>query len=203
MKKLLSIIMALILGVGGIMMGSINAGATGPIDITTAFSDPNFRAEVYKAIGKTAPAAIYDTDVARVMTLNLRGKNIQSLAGLQFFIDLEYLGCSKNKLTSLPVLPPNLKKIYCYANQLTSIDVTGVTALELLNCSGNYIKSKSDIRGLSDDTKLYFDRQKYEYIHIWGVCTDFPKDHWFSWFALIALGGWAWMWLLTYDNMEL
>jgi hypothetical protein len=52
------------------------------------------------------------------------------------------LWCFENQLTSLDVSGCTaLTKLHCYKNQLTSLDVSGCAALEFLNCSNNQLKS--------------------------------------------------------------
>ncbi len=46
-----------------------------------------------------------------ISTLDISSKDIEYLPDLTRFKNLEVLSCSNNQLTSLPTLPPNLKKI--------------------------------------------------------------------------------------------
>jgi len=172
MKRALSILLSVFLMAG--LLLSITTNAAG-VDITAAFIDPNFRAEVYRTIGKTAPEPIYDTDVAGVTGLYVHKTQIQSLAGLEYFVGLETLYCFSNQLTSLPALPVGLKTIWCEDNQLTSlpalppglealkcydnlltgIDVTGLNGLTYLRCDYNNMQDKSDIIGLRDGIPVF------------------------------------------------
>ena len=95
-------------------------------DITAAFTDPNFLAAVYEAIGKNSPEPIYDTDVSSVATLEIDSRNIESLAGLEHFRALSVLDCSNN--------------------QLNAFDVTGL-ALTRLDCRWNNMADESKVKG--------------------------------------------------------
>jgi len=173
MKKLFAVLFAAIL----LCLALPLAASAAPTDITAKFADTAFKAKVYEAIGKTAPAKIYDTDVAGIEFLNIPGADIggglydgtiQSLAGLEYFTGLKGLYCFGNKLTSLPALPVGLIDLYCYANQLTSLpalpaglanlycqdnrltglDVTGLT-LSRIRCDKNNMKSQADVKGFT------------------------------------------------------
>lgn len=112
--------------------------AAEPVDITADFTDDNFKAEVYKCIGKTAPDAIYDTDVANIRQLVVDEKGISDLSGIENFTSLLALSCNTNELTTLDVTSlPQLKVLYCSNNDLTDLKVQGNLKLELIDCKYN------------------------------------------------------------------
>lgn len=77
-----------------------------------------------------------------VTILDLQNKNITSLAGIEYFTDLETLDCMGNQLTTLDVTKlTKLKFLVCNDNQLTALDVTGLTSLTDLECNGNQLVS--------------------------------------------------------------
>lgn len=70
--------------------------------------------------------------------LDLPNKNITSLAGIEYFTDLEFLDCSGNQLTTLDVTGlTSLTDLECNDNQLVSLDVSTLEELKLLWCHGN------------------------------------------------------------------
>lgn len=86
--------------------------------------------------------------------LYLRNKNITSLAGIEYFTDLETLDCMGNQLTTLDVTKlTSLMFLVCNDNQLTALDVTGLTSLKNLFCSGNQLTTL-DVTGLTSLTDL-------------------------------------------------
>ena len=88
-----------------------------------------------------------------VTFLDLHNKNITSLAGIEYFTDLEALDCSGNQLTTLDVTKlTSLMFLVCNDNQLTTLDVTKLTDLETLDCRGNQLTTL-DVTKL---TKLMF-----------------------------------------------
>ena len=89
-----------------------------------------------------------------VSFLDLRNKNITSLAGIEYFTDLETLDCMGNQLTTLDVTKlTSLMFLVCNDNQLTALDVTGLTSLKNLLCSGNQLTTL-DVTGLTSLTDL-------------------------------------------------
>lgn len=89
-----------------------------------------------------------------VAFLDLQNKNITSLAGIEYFTDLETLDCMGNQLTTLDVTKlTKLKFLVCNDNQLTALDVTGLTSLKNLFCSDNQLTTL-DVTGLTSLTDL-------------------------------------------------
>ena len=124
---------------GDVAEQNVKTGAAGT-DITSKFTDANFLAEVRSRIGKAADARIYDTDLASVLVLNVRYKNIASLAGIEYFTALQDLDCAGNQLTSLDVSKNTaLQDLYCSSNQLTALDVSKNTTLTELRCNNNQL----------------------------------------------------------------
>jgi len=102
MKKILSVLLVIMMVMGVGVCATVGASAAGT-DITDKFTDSNFRAAVYETIGKAAPEPILDTDVAGITILEVEGKNILSLAGLEHFTDLVTLNCSNTSLQYFPI----------------------------------------------------------------------------------------------------
>ncbi|MEM5768851.1 MAG: hypothetical protein AAGU32_11285, partial [Bacillota bacterium] len=140
-------------------------------EITGDFTDANFLAEVRTALGKGASDPICDTDnFASVTSLNVSGKNISSLAGIEYFTALTSLNCSDNYLESLDVSNNTaLTSLNCGFNQLTSLDVSGNTALTSLNCGYNQIPSLD----VSNNTNLTWLDCKYNYMPDESAVTGF------------------------------
>jgi len=126
-------------------------GTIAPVDITQSFSDPVFKAHVYRLIGKSEPQRILDYDVDYITELRLYNKNIRSLSGIEHFISLTYLDCSNNLLETLDLSHNTaLKWINCINNQLTSLNVTNCAELLSLDCYANQLSALD----LARSTKL-------------------------------------------------
>lgn len=61
-----------------------------------------------------------------------------TLAGIEYFPDLEVLDCSNNGLAELDITKnQKLKELYCNMNNLDKLDISKNTKLEVLDCSNN------------------------------------------------------------------
>ena len=112
------------------------------IDInTTNFPDANFRNYLLsQSYGQDG--VLTDKEIQGITYISVSSKNISSLKGIEFFTALKELWCYVNQLTSLDVSKnTELTKLICYANQLTSLDVSKNTALTALDCQSNPLKS--------------------------------------------------------------
>ena len=70
--------------------------------------------------------------------INVHNKNISDLTGIEEFTSLIYLYCYDNQLTSLDVSNCSaLTYLYCNDNQLIYLDVSNCSNLILLDCSNN------------------------------------------------------------------
>jgi hypothetical protein len=76
-----------------------------------------------------------------VTYLDVSGKDISDMTGIESFVNLEVLDCAENRLTTLDVSGNTaLKKLYCSYNFITRLDVTECTLLSRLSCSNNRLK---------------------------------------------------------------
>ena len=75
-----------------------------------------------------------------ISILNISYKGIKSLPDLTRFKNLKELYCYDNELTSLPTLPQNIEYLYCDNNKLTSLPNLP-QKLEELDCYNNKLTS--------------------------------------------------------------
>ena len=120
----------------------------------TSVPDKNFREWLLnRSYGKDA--LLTEEENANVKSINVWGKSIQSLRGIECFIALTELNCTDNQLTSLDVSKNTaLTSLKCYNNQLTSLNVSGCTVLTSLDCYSNQLTSL-DVSGCTVLTSLY------------------------------------------------
>ena len=105
------------------------------------FPDPNFcnylLCQSYGADGD-----ITDEEFANITSLSVSGRKIKSLQGIEYFTALTSLYCYNNQLTSLDLSGCTaLSYLSCDSNQLTSLDLSGCTALTELYCYANQLTS--------------------------------------------------------------
>ena len=105
------------------------------------FQDETFR-EYLKQFDKDDDTFLSTDERNAVKEINVANKNISNLYGIQFFPNLEKLDCDQNNLSSLDVSQnPALKYLYCEQNNLSSLDVSSNSALKYLHCTRNNLSS--------------------------------------------------------------
>ncbi len=110
-----------------------------PEDVVISFRDANFEVAVRGIIQKPT-GDIMQSDVAKVVVLDVTERDIADLSGIEYFTALEKLHCDSNQLTALDVSKNTaLIELDCSSNQLTTLDLHNNTALDLLWCFGNKI----------------------------------------------------------------
>ena len=112
------------------------AGVGIAIDATN-FPDENFR-NLILAQSYGADGFLSDTEIAGILMIDVSQKNISDLKGIEFFTALQMLYCYGNQLTTLDISKNTaLELLNCCRNQLTTLDVSKNTALDILDCSSN------------------------------------------------------------------
>ncbi|GEM_PF-970598 len=115
----------------------------------TQIPDDNFeQALIDLGIDNGAPDnQVLTANIEYLTTLNVSGKNIESLQGIKAFLSLVELDCSNNYLDALDVSDmQNLEKLFCSSNYFLTNDPTninsvlntaGTTSLKQLFCADN------------------------------------------------------------------
>ena len=79
-------------------------------------------------------------DKSLITELDISVQNLTELPDLNEYTNLKRLYCEANELTSLPELPKSLEQLSCYDNNLTSLPELP-NSLEYLNCKYNKLTS--------------------------------------------------------------
>jgi len=136
MKRTISILLALCLMAGLLATPVFAAGE----DISAVFTDPNFLAGIYDALGKQPGEPIAAEECAEVKVLRLHDRGIKSLAGIEYFTGLKELDCSNNWLTTLDTTQnERLELLYCDDNELTALNLAKNTRLKYLDVGSNQL----------------------------------------------------------------
>ncbi|MDR3240224.1 MAG: leucine-rich repeat domain-containing protein, partial [Clostridiales bacterium] len=134
-----------------------NVAPMAAIEITflEAFPDANFRAVVLDLLrdevvlrvdsiirGDSDLITVSDRDtLAGIDELDIAGREIADLTGIEYFTGLETLYCDDNQLTSLDLSGnPNLKTLTCENNALEELNVSACFYLEELRCAHNALR---------------------------------------------------------------
>ena len=113
------------------------------------FPDDSFRnyIKTYKAGGRDVLTV---EEQRKVETIEVEGKNISSLRGIEAFPNLTELKCGNNSIQKLDLRQnPKLKTLKCNKNQLTQLDLSKNPDIDYLNCSENQLK-QLDVSHLKD-----------------------------------------------------
>lgn len=97
--------------------------------------------------------------------------NISDLTGVEAFINLTQLHCYNNNLTSLDLGGlTNLNALYCYGNQLTSLNLDGDYNLTIIDCYENQLTSL-DVSGLSNLYELFCNDNQLTSLQLAGTTS--------------------------------
>lgn len=119
----------------------------------TFIPDNNFEQALIDLGLDTAPLDnfVSTASISGLSNLDLAGKNISDLTGIEDFSALSSLDCSDNQLNVLNISQnTSLTEIYCSNNQLTNLDVNQLTALVRLWCFSNQLQNLN----ITQNTKL-------------------------------------------------
>ena len=94
----------------------------------------------YHTIDINGDGEIQVSEAQAIKWLKVNVSGISSLTGIEAFTNLIYLDCSSNQLTVLDVTQnTQLQMLYCFGNQLTTLDVTQNSQLQELRCDSNQL----------------------------------------------------------------
>ena len=129
----------------------------GPVYITDAnVPDKTFREYLLKQFDKDGNGVMTPAERYAVTEIDVNSKNITSLKGIEFFPNLKKLDCGHNRLTSLDVSKnTELTYLKCSYNRMTELDVSKNTELTYLDCGYNRL-TELDVSQNTKLTELYF-----------------------------------------------
>ena len=156
-KRLLSISASITLCLSMIFNGNISKladaingdiivsaqAADGDVEInSTNFPDDNFRNWIISNITGANDNVLTQEERANVTDIDISDKNICTLKGIEYFTELAWLFCFSNQLSSLDLSNNReLTGLFCFSNHLSSLDVSNNRSIIQLNCSDNSLSS--------------------------------------------------------------
>ena len=129
------------------------------------FPDPNFRKYIktYKAGGRDVLTV---EERSKVETIEVEGKNISRLEGIEAFPNLKVLNCGSNSIQKLDLRQnPELEKLICNKNQLTQLDLSKNPKIYHLICSWNQLE-QLDVSNLKDLVTLDCSHNDLEQLNV-------------------------------------
>ncbi len=119
----------------------------------TAIPDPNFEQALIDLGLDVAPinGLVPTANLINVTNLNVSGKSISNLTGIEAFANLTVLNCADNLLSNLNVSQnTKLTQLFCSNNQLPAIHVSNLIDLNIFWCANNQITTLD----VAQNTKL-------------------------------------------------
>ena len=103
----------------------------------TNFPDANFRSFLTSQTYGT-DGVLTSSEISSINRIDVGGRAIQDLTGIEYFTELTVLNCYKNKLRRLDLSQNNkLGILNCYTNQLSSLRVSPNAPLAQVKCYEN------------------------------------------------------------------
>ena len=110
----------------------------------TNFPDAKFREQMQSySYDVNSDGFLSDEEISDITNLSLYGREISSLQGIEYLINLEYLHCNTLGIKEFNLSGLlNLKELeWLYNDQIDSLDLSGLQNLESLICSSNQLTS--------------------------------------------------------------
>lgn len=105
------------------------------------FPDEKFRSYVADVADADGDGMLSAEERAAVSEMDVSGRGIETLSGIEYFGSLSYLDCGNNNLSELDVSENGrLGTLICSNNELTALSLTQNRALTNLDCSHNLIE---------------------------------------------------------------
>lgn len=113
-----------------------------PGDVCSCMDDLQFMKYCYEKFDINKDAKVSKAEANAVFELNVDGCNIKSLTGIEYFTRLRRLNCYDNQLTSLNLsYNINLEELICSRNKLSVLKLPKNSVLTDLSCSYNQLSS--------------------------------------------------------------
>jgi Leucine-rich repeat (LRR) protein len=128
-----------------------------PTNQIASTQTPNASGQVttYSKIDTNNDGEIQVSEALAIKWLNVQSSSIADLTGIESFMNLQFLKCDFNQLTSVNISGLTILKILdCSENQLTDLNVSGLTNLQDLDCDNNELPSL-DLSGLTNLENLH------------------------------------------------
>ena len=101
------------------------------------FPNYEFRQYLKANIDKDGDNHLNDTELS-IWDLDVTGKHIANLKGIEYFTNLRRLYCNDNKLTTLDLSGnAQLQQVYCSSNKLEQLNLSGNSQMRIVECNDN------------------------------------------------------------------
>lgn len=127
----------------GITLSAILLAAFPLFSQNVNIPDANFLAAlIEEGVDTNEDGQISYAEAEAINSLNVSGKSISDITGIEAFVNIEYLDCSSNHLDSLDMSGnASLIEFKCTESHLQYLIISNNTELRILNCTNNPIIS--------------------------------------------------------------
>jgi hypothetical protein len=135
------------------------------------FPDANFKSKLLASgIDTNSDNEIDQSEALSVTSLNISYSNISSIAGIEYFTNLNFFRCNSNNLTTLPIQNlVNLSYLGCESNQITSLSsIENLTSLNDLYFDNNLVTS-INVQNLLNLDKIWCSNNLLSTINLCGT----------------------------------
>ena len=140
--------------------------------------DPNLRAEIEAALGKTSGDPITATEMTTLTSLNAQDSSISNLTGLETATNLTTLKLGDNSVSDISTLAglTSLTELQLWDNQISNLSIlANLTNLTKLYIWGNSISDISALAGLTSLTQLKIGENTISNISILSRLTNLTE----------------------------
>lgn len=137
-NQLVALLLAMVVALSCMQMPTAAAADTSDSGaIESAFTDAAFLQAVREIVGKTNGEHIYRSDVENITKLKVVSLHIKNLDGIEYFTALKELYCYNNDICTLNLSHnPNLEAVDCSFNIfLDALDLSNCSELRTLDCN--------------------------------------------------------------------
>jgi Leucine-rich repeat (LRR) protein len=152
----ITLVLVIVFGLTGLATLSSPVLADDPV---VTFPDPKLEAAIREVKWKPT-GDIHQSDLEKSINLNVAGKGISSLTGLEYCINLATLDLSDNRISNISPLSSltNLTTLDLSDNRISNISpLSSLTNLTTLDLSDNRISNISPLSSLTNLTTLKLD----------------------------------------------
>ncbi len=112
--------------------------------------DQKFKQYLVEHFDTNGDGEISTEEAESVTIMNCSGKGIESLAGLEHFVNLDVLNCNSNSLIRIDLSKNLLLTTFaCDSNKIDSLGVSENTAINVLSCNSNALTKLDVSKNLS------------------------------------------------------
>ena len=107
-------------------------------DVCEKMEDANFMAYCYDEFDINKDGKVSLSEAAAAREIIIYQRDIYSLKGIEYFVNVTILDCTRNEITELDLSNnTKLRKVNCSNNKITSLSVSGCMELSELSCDNN------------------------------------------------------------------